>query len=130
MTFFRITGKNQSGEPLVDVKAHVVPQILAARVPLQFELRPNERVDTAGYVIDSGASFVLAAPVPSPPHAHGAFGFTASEYLSKIGGFEFLFEARGIQFSHSFTFVEVKEMIELAEKKYGPKPPEPSVRKR
>lgn len=130
ITFFRISGKNESEEPLVDVVASVTTQISGESVPLLFQIDLNERVATSGYVIDPKAPFVLSAPVPSPPHAHGSFGYTVAEYLASIGGFDFVFEAKGIRFSHTFTYLEVKEMIELAQRKYGPKPPEPKVRKR
>lgn len=130
VTFFRIPGKNLSPTPLVDVAAHIRPQILSSSVPLQFELGRNERVDTAGYVIEPGASFVLAAAVPSPPHEHGSHGYTVGHYLRHIGGFTFVFRARAADFTHSFSFADVKEAIEAAERQYGPMPEPPRVRPR
>jgi hypothetical protein len=129
ITYFRISGQNVSSESLSDVVAEILPQILGERVRLQFELGPNERVDTAQYVIEAGASFVLAAPVPSPAHDHGSHGYTVEHYLRRIGGFEFLFRADQVRYARSFRLADVKEMIESAERRYGPPPPTPRLRR-
>jgi hypothetical protein len=130
VTYFRISGINVSSDPLTDVVAEIRPQILESSVPLQFELGPNERADTAGYVIEPGASFVLAAALPSPPHEHGSHGYIVEHYLRRVGGFTFVFLASQGQCERSFSFSAVKEMLECAERRYGPSPPPPSVRLR
>ena len=127
VTYFRISGTNISSEPLVDVGAYVVPQIYGKKVALQFEIEPNRRVDTHGYVIQPGAKFVLAAAVPSPPHGNGSHGYTALKYLEKMGGFDFVFEAKGVHEERGFSYSEIKAMISVAENVYGPKPPAPAV---
>jgi hypothetical protein len=130
VTHFRIGGRNRSGEPLVNVRARVVTQIGGEVAPLLFHIDSNERVDTADMIVEPDAVFVLSAAIPSPPHAHGSFGYTAAEYLKKVGGFEFIFEADDVEFKRKFGFAEVKAMVLAAEDSYGPKPPTPTVRRR
>lgn len=128
---FKIAGRNDSNESLVDVHAEVILQVHDKALPLQFQVRTNERVDTADYVVEPGAPFVLVAWLPGPFPADGPHGYHAPEYLSKFGGFKFVFSAKGInRFAHRFTFDEVKDMVLAAEARNIPTPPQPSVRKR
>jgi hypothetical protein len=103
--------------------------MLQESVSLQFEIGANERVETTGYIIEAGASFVLAAPIPSPAHEHGSHGYIVEHYLRRIGGFEFVFRGADITYTRSFSFEDVKEMVEGAEKRYGPQLPQPRVRR-
>jgi TIR domain-containing protein len=129
VTYFRLTGQNRSEEPLVNIKAQVIPQVGGEPVELKFQVGPNERVDTLDMLVEPGAPFVLSAAIPSPPHSHG-HGYTAAEYLAKIGGFEFRFESDGVSFTQRFSYAEVKAMVLAAEERFGPKPPPPTVKKR
>jgi hypothetical protein len=131
VTWFRIIGWNNSPEPLVNVRACVITQIGGQKVPLQFQIGPNERVDTADmYIEPGGGRFTLSGAVPSPPHAHGSHGYTPDQYLEKVGGFTFVFEADGgVKFEHTFSYAEVKAIILAEAAILAPKPPAPTVKR-
>jgi hypothetical protein len=125
---YRFSGVNKTREQLTNINAYILPKNSGEKIALQFEINPNDYIDTqATRGIPPGANFVLASkPFPNPPGRDSALALTVDEYLERYGGFQFVFEYAGGRFTHDFPYSLVRDLLIASKRQYDrentPKP--------
>jgi hypothetical protein len=115
--WYRLSGTNRTGEMLTSVRAYVIPTNSGKRIPLQYELNNNTRIDTDEGNIEPSATFILVGRIPGSAREEGVA--TVEEYLARYGGFTFEFECAELpKISRSFTYADVSQMLNLNKKDY------------
>lgn len=125
---FQAHGRNRTAKPLLKVEGCIRSETTNQEIPLQLNLGGDPVPPERTYAIPARASFIVVCMTEQSPEPNGNDRAQhADHFLSRFGGFTFVFRADGREWNYRFPYEEVAGFVRAwrAEHLEKPGPPGP-----